>query len=82
LGLPIASTAPMASISDGFTKAWRRFACDQGVLWVDFVKGARKDDIMHQRLARFTAGYAFTWSPRSAIRSVVKGESPARWPVP
>jgi hypothetical protein len=54
LGLPIASTAPMASISDGFTKAWRRFARDQGVPWVDFVKGQRKDDIMHQYLAAFT----------------------------
>jgi hypothetical protein len=54
LGLPIASTAPMAPISDAFTKAWRRFARDQGVPWVDFVKGARKDDIMHQHLARFT----------------------------
>jgi hypothetical protein len=54
LGLPIASTAPMAPISDAFTQAWRRFARDQGVPWVDFVKGQRKDDIMHQHLARFT----------------------------
>jgi hypothetical protein len=54
LGLPIASTAPMAPISDAFTQAWRRFARDQQVPWVDFVKGQRKDDIMHQHLARFT----------------------------
>ncbi len=54
LGLPIASTAPMAPISDAVTKAWRRFARDQGVPWVDFVKGQRKDDIMHQHLAAFT----------------------------
>jgi hypothetical protein len=54
LGLPIASTAPMASISDGCSKALRRFARDQGVGLVDFVKGARKDDVMHQHLARFT----------------------------
>jgi hypothetical protein len=54
LGLPIASTAPMAPISDAFTKAWRRFARDQQVPWVDFVKGQRKDDIMHQHLAAFT----------------------------
>jgi hypothetical protein len=39
LGLPIASTAPLAPISDGFGKAMRRFAGDQGVPWVDFVKG-------------------------------------------
>jgi hypothetical protein len=54
LGLPIASTAPMAPISDAFTTAWRRFARDQQVPWVDFVKGQRKDDIMHQHLAAFT----------------------------
>jgi hypothetical protein len=54
LGLPIASTAPLASISDGFTTALRRFARDHGVPWIDFVKGQRKDDIMHQHLAAFT----------------------------
>jgi hypothetical protein len=31
LGLPIASTAPLAPISDGFSKAMRRFAGKQGV---------------------------------------------------
>jgi hypothetical protein len=54
LGLPVASTAPMAPISDAFAKAWRQFARDQQVPWVDFVKGQRKDDIMHQHLAAFT----------------------------
>jgi hypothetical protein len=54
LGLPIASTAPLATVSEGFSTALRRFAADQGVPWVDFVKGQRKDDIMHQHLARFT----------------------------
>ena len=33
----------------------RRFARDQGVPWIDFVKGQRKDDIMHEHLANFTA---------------------------
>ena len=32
----------------------RRFARDQQVPWVDFVKGQRKDDVMHEHLARFT----------------------------
>ena len=54
LGLPVASTAPLASISDVFTTALRRFAREGGVPWVDFVKGQRKDDIMHQHLAAFT----------------------------
>ena len=61
LGLPIASTAPLAPISDAFSKAMRRFARDQGVPWIDFVKGQRKDDLMHQHLAAFkgTEGVLF-----------------------
>jgi hypothetical protein len=53
LGLPIASTAPLGKISDGFSAAMRRFARDQQVPWVDFAKGQRKDDIAHEHLARF-----------------------------
>src|SRR3954467_7984293 len=53
LGLPIASTAPLGKITDGFSAAMRRFARDQQVPWVDFVKGQRKDDVMHEHLARF-----------------------------
>src|SRR3712207_3444073 len=55
LGLPIASTAPLGKISEAFSAAMRRFARDRGVPWVDFVKGQRKDDIMHAHLAAFTA---------------------------
>jgi hypothetical protein len=55
LGLPIASTAPLAKVSDAFSAAMRRFAREQGVPWVDFVKGQRKDDIMHAHLAAFEA---------------------------
>ena len=54
LGLPIASTAPLGKITDAFSAAMRRFAVDQGVPWVDFVKGQRKDDVMHEHLAGFT----------------------------
>jgi hypothetical protein len=54
LGLPIASTAPLGKITDAFSAAMRRFARDSGVAWVDFVKGQRKDDVMHEHLARFT----------------------------
>jgi hypothetical protein len=53
LGLPIASTAPLGKISDGFSAAMRRFARDQRVPWVDFVKGQRKDDLAHEYLAGF-----------------------------
>ena len=54
LGLPIASTAPLGKITDAFSTAMRRFARDQQVPWVDFVKGQRKDEVMHEHLARFT----------------------------
>jgi hypothetical protein len=55
LGLPIASTAPLGKITDAFSAAMRRFARDQQVPWVDFAKGQRKDDVMHEHLAGFTA---------------------------
>ena len=55
LDLPIASTAPLGKITDAFSAAMHRFAVDQGVPWVDFVKGQRKDDIMHGYLADFEA---------------------------
>ncbi|HZE15167.1 MAG TPA: hypothetical protein VE197_05315 [Mycobacterium sp.] len=54
LGLPIASTAPLARITEAFGKAVRRFAREHGLPWVDFAKGQRKDDVMHEHLARFT----------------------------
>src|SRR5664280_1173666 len=55
LGLPIASTAPLAKITDRFGAAVHRFAREQQVPWVDFIKGQRKDDAMHQHLAGFDA---------------------------
>jgi hypothetical protein len=55
LGLPIASTAPLGKITDAFSGGMRHFAGDQQVPWVDFTKGQRKDDVMHEHLARFTA---------------------------
>jgi hypothetical protein len=55
LGLPIASTAPLARITDAFSTAVHRFARVNGIPWVDFAKGQRKDDVMHEHLAGFTA---------------------------
>jgi len=48
LGLPIASTAPLARITEAFDKAVHRFARDHGLAWVDFAKGQGKDDIAHE----------------------------------
>ena len=53
LGLSIASTAPLGKVTDAFSAAMRRFARDQQVPWVDFAKGQRKADVMHEHLARF-----------------------------
>lgn len=55
LGLPIALTAPLGKITDAFAAAIRRYAVDEQVPWVDFVKGQRKDDVMHEHLAGFEA---------------------------
>ncbi len=55
LGLPIASTAPLARITDRFTAAVHRFAVREQIPWVDFARGQRKDDVMHEYLAGFTA---------------------------
>jgi hypothetical protein len=55
LGLPIASTAPLARITDTFGMAVHRFARTHDIPWVEFGKGQRKDDVMHEHLASFTA---------------------------
>src|SRR5271169_618032 len=55
LGLQIASTAPLARITDRFTASVRRFAGRKQVPWVDFARGQRKDDVMHEHLAAFQA---------------------------
>jgi hypothetical protein len=49
LGLPIASTAPLARITEAFAGAVHRYARDNNVAWVDFAKGQRKDDVMHEQ---------------------------------
>jgi len=53
LGQPIASTALLAAKTRAFDAAVHRFARREGVPWVDFKKGQRKDDVMHEYLARF-----------------------------
>jgi len=53
LGFPIASSAVLAPISEAFVTAIRAFARDYSVPMVDFVKGQRKDDVMHEHLAAF-----------------------------
>jgi hypothetical protein len=54
LGMPIASTAPLAAKTEGFAKEVHRFAAVNQIPWVDFAKGQRKDDVAHEYLAKFT----------------------------
>ncbi|MCA1681703.1 MAG: hypothetical protein LC700_00780 [Actinobacteria bacterium] len=71
LGLPIASTAPLGKISDAFTAGIRRYARDQGVPMVDFVRGQRKDDVMHEYLASFTAAEGVLFIGRAQEKNSV-----------
>ena len=65
LGLPIASTAPLAKITEAFAAAVHRYARDNDVAWVDFAKGQRKDDVMAEHLAEFTASDAVVFIGRA-----------------
>jgi hypothetical protein len=71
LGLPIASTAPLGKVTDAFSAAMRRFARDQQVPWVDFAKGQRKDDVMHEHLARFTGEEGVLFIGRAQEKTVL-----------
>src|SRR5437763_13953861 len=51
LGLPTASTAPLAKITNAFTATGHRFARDQGVPGGDFARGRRKADVRPEQLA-------------------------------
>jgi hypothetical protein len=55
LGLPVASTVPLGAITDRFVGQVHAFAAANNIAWVDFVKGQRKDDVMAEHLAGFTA---------------------------
>lgn len=54
LGCPVASTVALAPITEAFNIGVRRFAGDGGIPIVNFVKGQRKDEVMHEHLAGFT----------------------------
>ncbi|MGO9080876.1 MAG: hypothetical protein ACLQDY_17830 [Streptosporangiaceae bacterium] len=55
LGKPIASTAVIAPMSRDFTARLRAFAEAGGIPRIDFARGQRKDDVMHEYLAGFEA---------------------------
>jgi len=55
LGKPIASTAVIAPMSRNFVTRLRVFAEAGGIPRIDFARGQRKDDVMHEHLAAFEA---------------------------
>jgi hypothetical protein len=55
LGQPVASTAVIAPMSRDFVTRLRGFAGQRGIPRIDFARGQRKDDVMHEHLARFRA---------------------------
>src|SRR5215468_1755352 len=55
LGFPVVSTVALAPISEAFVTAIKTFAGQRRIPVVDFVKGQRKDDVMHEYLTRFQA---------------------------
>src|SRR5215218_4786070 len=55
LGCQVASTAPLAKVSDAFAAAVHRFIDRQRVPLVHFTKGQRKDEVMLEHLAAFEA---------------------------
>jgi hypothetical protein len=52
-GKPFASGALMQPITDAFVAAMHRFADEQGIDWVSFKPGQRKDDVALEYLASF-----------------------------
>ena len=66
--MPIASTAPLGTISDRFTRAVHRFAVTEGIRWVDLAEGRRKDDVVQERPMRFTAPEGVVLNGRAAVR--------------
>ncbi len=69
LGLPVASTAPLARITDRFSAAVHRFADTRHIPWVDFARGQRKDDVMHEYLEQFTAPEGVVFVGRAQERT-------------
>jgi len=71
LDMRITSTAPLGKISDRFTRAVHRFAETEGIEWVDFARGERKDDVMQDRLKHFTAPEGVVFIGRAQEKNTV-----------
>jgi hypothetical protein len=75
LDSPIASTMPLGKISDRFTRAVHRFAQTEGIEWVDFARGERKDDVMLERLKRGSP-HRRVWCSSGGLRRRTRCSAP------
>jgi hypothetical protein len=71
LGMPVASTAALAPVSEAFTRSVRSFAASCGIPWVDFAKGQRKDDVALEFLAGFTGTEGVLFIGRAQEKNTV-----------
>ncbi len=71
LGMPVASTAALAPVTEAFTRSVRAFAASCGVPWVDFARGQRKDDVAHEFLAGFSGTEGVLFIGRAQEKSTV-----------
>lgn len=55
MGFPIPSPMVLAPVTDGYRKAVEQYAAAHGLTIVTFPRGAAKDDLAREHLARFTA---------------------------
>ncbi|MGH7918600.1 MAG: hypothetical protein ACREQM_01505 [Candidatus Dormibacteraceae bacterium] len=53
LGMPMASTAPLAKVRENYCEEVHRFAEQHRIRWVNFTKGQRKDGVMQEHLASY-----------------------------
>jgi hypothetical protein len=81
LGMPVASTAALAPVSEAFTRSVRSFAAGGGIAWVDFAKGERKDDVAQEYLAGFTGTEGVLFIGRRRRRSRCSGPASAAGPM-
>jgi hypothetical protein len=71
LGMPLASTAPLAAVTEAFAAAVHHFASVNAIPWVNFTKGRRKDEVAHEYLARFTGTEGVLFVGRAQERNAL-----------
>ena len=83
-GLPFASTALMGPMTRAFVGAVERFCSERGLDLLSFEKGARKDELAQQYLARFPGeeGVLFVGKAQRRRRPFVPRSAATLTPAP